>query len=76
MENVPPTLRLGMSGSYVERLQQDLSEKGYKLGPNGIDGNFDENTEKAVKAFQKDNNLTVDGIVGAETGRKVGAPIA
>ncbi|MEO1376350.1 MAG: peptidoglycan-binding domain-containing protein [Cyanobacteria bacterium J06635_10] len=69
---VPPTLTRGMNGSDVERLQRDLSAKGYQL-PNGVDGNFDENTENAVKAFQKDNNLTIDGVVGAETGKKLGA---
>lgn len=76
MTNVPPILYRGMNGSDVERLQRDLSERGYKLGPNGIDGNFDEYTENAVKEFQKDNKLTVDGVVAAETGPKLGAPLA
>lgn len=68
---VPTTLSLGMNGSNVERLQKDLSAKGYEIG---VNGNFDESTENAVKAFQKDNGLTIDGIVGAETGQKLGAP--
>ncbi|MEA5595609.1 peptidoglycan-binding domain-containing protein [Rivularia sp. UHCC 0363] len=71
----PQILNHGMNGSDVERLQGDLSARGYQLGPNGVDGNFDEHTENAVKAFQKDNGLTIDGIVGAETGRKLGAPV-
>ncbi len=75
MANVPPILRRGMNGPYVERLQRDLSERGYKLGSSGVDGVFGEHTEDAVKAFQKDNNLTVDGVVGAQTGRKLGAPL-
>lgn len=66
----PQTLQRGMNGSDVERLQRDLSAKGYEI--DSVDGNFDESTENAVKAFQKDNSLTVDGIVGAETGRKLG----
>ena len=66
----PQTLSRGMNGSEVERLQNDLSAKGYQLN---VNGNFDETTENAVKAFQKDNNITVDGIVGAETGPKIGA---
>lgn len=65
-------LRSGMNGSDVERLQRDLSERGYKLGPSGVNGVFDEHTENAVKAFQKDNNITVDGVVGPETGKKLG----
>ena len=66
----PQTLSRGMNGSEVERLQKDLSAKGYQLS---VNGNFDETTENAVKAFQKDNNITVDGVVGAETGPKLGA---
>jgi peptidoglycan hydrolase-like protein with peptidoglycan-binding domain len=72
----PQTLSRGMNGSEVERLQTDLSALGYQLGPSGIDGIFGEYTENAVKAFQKDNNLAVDGIVGAQTGPKLGAAIA
>ncbi len=70
---VPQTLNRGMNGSEVERLQKDLSARGYQPS---VDGNFDESTENAVKAFQKDNGLTVDGVVGAETGQKLGAPAA
>ncbi len=68
----PQTLSRGMNGSDVERLQKDLSAKGYQLS---VNGDFDETTENAVKAFQKDNNITVDGVVGAETGPKLGAPV-
>jgi len=71
---MPPTLRLGSTGTDVERLQRDLSAKGYQIGT--IDGNFGEHTENAVKAFQKDNNITVDGVVGPQTGMKFGGPPA
>ena len=37
------------------------------LGPPGIDGKFGPRTESAVKAFQRDNALQVDGIVGPIT---------
>lgn len=67
----PQTLSRGMNGSEVERLQTDLSARGYQLQ---VDGNFGESTENAVKAFQTDNGLTVDGIVAAQTGQKLGAP--
>jgi N-acetylmuramoyl-L-alanine amidase len=63
------TLSRGATGTGVERLQQDLSARGYQLTVNGI---FDESTENAVKSFQKDSNLTVDGVVGAQTGQKLG----
>lgn len=65
----PPVLSRGIQGSDVERLQKDLSTRGYQIAVNGV---FDESTESAVKAFQKDNNLTVDGVVGAQTGQKLG----
>jgi peptidoglycan hydrolase-like protein with peptidoglycan-binding domain len=64
-----PTLSIGATGIGVERLQQDLSARGYQLAVNGL---FDESTENAVKSFQKDNNLIVDGVVGAQTGQKLG----
>ena len=37
------------------------------LGPPGIDGIFGSRTETAVKAFQRDKGLQVDGIVGPIT---------
>ncbi|KAF3884453.1 MULTISPECIES: peptidoglycan-binding domain-containing protein [Nostocales] len=72
----PSTLRRGNQGAEVERLQRDLSYLGYDLGPAGIDGIFGEYTEKAVMAFQTDSHITVDGIVGPETGKALGARLA
>lgn len=62
--NQPPILRLGSQGSEVERLQQYLSAMGYEVE---INGNFEENTEAALKKFQQQHNLNVDGVVGAQT---------
>ncbi|MBW4499969.1 MAG: peptidoglycan-binding protein [Scytonema hyalinum WJT4-NPBG1] len=72
---MPPTLTRGSSGPFVEGLQRDLSAKGY-LDAGAVNGTFDEQTENAVKAFQKDNGLTVDGVVGPQTGQKFGGPPA
>ncbi|MFH7024160.1 MAG: peptidoglycan-binding protein [Heteroscytonema crispum UTEX LB 1556] len=69
----PPILQHGSTGADVERLQRDLSQLGYQLA---VDGNFGEATDKAVKKFQQDHNLTVDGIVGPQTGRQLGAALA
>ena len=69
----PPILRLGSKGSEVERLQSDLSRLGYNIGAAGVNGIFDEDTQQAVIAFQKDHNITVDGVVGPQTGQKLGA---
>ena len=62
-----PTLRRGDSGAYVTLAQTELINKGYSCGSQGADGKFGKNTEAAVKAFQQDHGLTVDGIIGAKT---------
>jgi hypothetical protein len=41
----------------------------------GIDGDFGERTEAAVKDFQKANGLGVDGVVGQNTYRKLVEPM-
>lgn len=62
---IKPTLRRGNRGEYVVELQRLLVAKGYD--PKGIDGIFGQGCEKAVRQFQKDAGLQVDGIVGAKT---------
>jgi len=62
-----PTLRRGDKGEYVTLMQTKLALRGYDLGPHGIDGDFGRATESAVKAFQRDWGLTVDGICGKKT---------
>lgn len=46
----------------VKKLQQVLG-----FPPNQIDGKFGQDTEDAVKRFQQQNGLLVDGIVGGNT---------
>ncbi|BAY49027.1 peptidoglycan-binding domain 1 protein [Scytonema sp. HK-05] len=69
----PSLLQRGSTGADVERLQGELSQLGYQVA---VDGIFGEATDKAVKKFQQDHNLTVDGIVGPQTGRQLGAALA
>ena len=57
------------TGASVTALQILLA--GYGYDPNGIDGDFGPGCEKAVKAFQKDNGLEADGIVGQKTWEKL-----
>jgi peptidoglycan hydrolase-like protein with peptidoglycan-binding domain len=57
-----PLLRPGASGEAVRELQTALKGLGYDPGP--VDGQFGAGTEAAVKAFQKAQGITVDGIVG------------
>lgn len=61
------TLRKGMTGSDVKALQEALIQRGYSLGKCGADGEYGTATMAAVKAFQTDAHLTVDGIYGAKT---------
>lgn len=63
--NTRATVRKGSRGSDVIFLQQQLAEKGYDIGE--IDGIFGEKTLRAVRQFQTDQGLTVDGIVGVKT---------
>ena len=62
-----PTLRRGDKGEYVTLAQTELLNKGYSLAPYGADGDFGKVTEAAVKAFQGDHGLKVDGIIGKDT---------
>lgn len=62
-----PTLRRGDKGEYVTLLQTELVQKGYDVGKCGVDGSFGAGTEAAVRAFQRDAGLAVDGICGPKT---------
>lgn len=53
----------------VTQLQKELQAWGYD--PNGIDGSFGPGCEEAVKKFQQDNGLSVDGSVGPATKAKL-----
>jgi Putative peptidoglycan binding domain/N-acetylmuramoyl-L-alanine amidase len=58
-------LKLDSAGLKVVKLQQRLRDKGFN--PGAIDGIFGENTEVAVKTFQRSVGIEDDGIVGSET---------
>ena len=65
------SLRKGSKGPDVAKLQSILLDLGYPLDDYGIDENFGLETENAVKSFQNQHNLTVDGIVGKKTWEKL-----
>lgn len=67
----PPTVKKGSKGSAVTKAQELLELNGYEVGD--VDGVFGAKTEKAVKAFQKDFSLKVDGIVGTKTWAALGS---
>ncbi|MHA6641520.1 N-acetylmuramidase domain-containing protein [Mesorhizobium sp. A623] len=59
-----PLLKRGSKGTSVADLQHDLTALGYPLAADGV---FGPATVQAVKAFQRDHALAIDGIVGART---------
>jgi peptidoglycan hydrolase-like protein with peptidoglycan-binding domain len=64
-----PTLQPGSTGAKVIELQRVLTQVGYgsMLGQSGVDGKFGLSTQNAVKKFQQDNRIPVDGKVGPIT---------
>jgi len=52
---------------YVKWVQGRLISKAYNCGKTGADGIYGKNTKSAVVAFQKENGLSQDGIVGIKT---------
>lgn len=66
-DEAPRMLRLSrppMEGKDVQKLQEKLKAAGMTIG---IDGVFGPGTDKAVKAFQQQKQLTADGVVGPRT---------
>lgn len=62
-----PVLREGSKNKSVRAAQLLLIGAGYKLNKYGADGDLGEETIKAVKEFQKDKGLEVDGVIGSAT---------
>jgi Putative peptidoglycan binding domain/Peptidase family M23 len=58
-------LTLGTNGADVRILQASLVDLGYSVG--SVDAHFGPNTQAAVKKFQSNVGLGVDGIVGRQT---------
>jgi peptidoglycan hydrolase-like protein with peptidoglycan-binding domain len=65
-----PRLARGSTGGAVSALQKGLLTFGganSATDPGPIDGNFGPRTESAVRAYQTQQNIAVDGIVGDQT---------
>lgn len=69
VSSIKATLGKGRKNSTndVKALQEALMALGYSLPKYGADGKFGTETANAVRKFQKDNGLKVDGIVGKDT---------
>lgn len=61
-------MRIGSVGDNVRQLQEQLVSLGYEMD---VDGHYGNQTFAAVRDFQRANGLTVDGIAGAVTQRKI-----
>ncbi|TPF17907.1 peptidoglycan-binding protein [Priestia megaterium] len=66
-------LRFNSRGDAVKSLQTKLNKLGYKLDVDGIYGSA---TEGKVNSFQKNNGLTVTGIVDSKTSSKIESELA
>jgi peptidoglycan hydrolase-like protein with peptidoglycan-binding domain len=72
-----PTIQRGSTGQAVKDAQQSLLDRGYAVGPAGVDGVFGMHTFAAVVSYQDDRSassfwaltypLVIDGIVGPQT---------
>lgn len=66
-------LSVGDTGDDVKKMQTMLIACGYSCGNAGADGDFGSGTLEALKAFQKVNGLTVDGLYGTASKTKLTA---
>ncbi len=73
--NPAPTSRAvlsqGARGEDVRDLQDQLRARGHDIA---VDGHFGPQTEAAVRAFQRAENLVVDGVAGPNTLGRLNAP--
>jgi hypothetical protein len=63
-------LRMGQKGAKVRELQALLVRAGYSVK---ADGDFGPSTKIAVRGFQKEMDIAVDGVVGPETWQALSA---
>ncbi|ENK0557666.1 peptidoglycan-binding protein [Clostridium botulinum] len=75
LNNFENGIFIGKATNAVEtremKIQNMLIKIGYPCGPSGADGIIGSGTINAIKCFQRDCNLSVDGIVGSKTWDKL-----
>ena len=64
-ETQPALLQYGSRGQEVTAPQKALQQRGYYSG--NLDGIYGSGTREAVRAFQRDAGLSVDGLAGPKT---------
>ncbi len=60
-----PLLKMGVNSPDAEELQRLLKMMGYLR--DSVDGKIGENSVEAIRAFQRNNGLPEDGVVGENT---------
>jgi peptidoglycan hydrolase-like protein with peptidoglycan-binding domain len=65
------TIKKGSKHAHVKVLQRLLIGSGYSVGSSGADGSLGPATDKALRKYQQDNGLTVDGSCGPKTWAKL-----
>lgn len=61
----PGYTRRGSRGAAVRAVQQRMTDRGWDTG--GVDGDFGPRTDAAIRGFQGEKGLDVDGLVGPIT---------
>jgi hypothetical protein len=64
-------LKRGATGDQVKAVQRMLYSLGYDIGYTRVDGSFGSKTEGAIRRYQHNNGLEVDGVVGTKTWTKL-----
>lgn len=63
-------LKQGSTGDDVKTAETKLKSLGYYTG--AVEGNYGQYMAQAVEHYQKDQNLSIDGIIGPKTCNKLG----
>lgn len=66
-----PVLKKGAKGASVKAMQTLLIFNGCSCGSKGADGSFGADTDKALRKYQSNFNLAVDGSCGRKTWSKL-----
>ena len=66
-KKVTPILSYGDEGDLVSLVQSMLYCRGYVL-EFGVSGEYDDSTKYAIRTFQANHGLSVDGVYGPQTG--------